>query len=383
MIVNVSSPTHFHVIDLARQMKRLGVLGKYFTALPSSRTQGLETSHVARNLIPLLPLFFARYFPESDFQRTLLKTHRDLYSNWLADSVTSCDVFHCLSGFGLYAHQRAKKEFGALTVCDRGSSHIAFQEQLLREEYQLWNQSFPGIDKKGFDIELQEYEFCDLITVPSSFAYNSFLKMGVDARKISKIPYGVDLSIFQQQPKHDDIFRVLFVGNLCLRKGIPYLLQALNNINLPDFEITLIGSLSTEVKPFLNKFSGNLKYLGAKPRTELPFFYSQASVLVLPSIEDGFGLVQAQAMACGLPVISTINTGAEDLFTDGKEGFILPIRDSDAIREKVLLLYENKLLRQQMSETALERVQSLGGWNSYGQNIVDCYRKYLENKENS
>lgn len=382
MIVNVSSPTHFHVLDLARQLERQGVLGKYFTALPPSRTQGLESDHVSRNLIPLLPLFLARNFPETAIQRNLLKTHRDLFSNWLTNSVTPCDVFHCLSGFGINAHRRAKNNFGALTVCDRGSSHIVFQEKILQEEYRIWDQSFPGINKKAIETELQEYEFCDLITVPSSFAYNSFLKMGVPSERIAKIPYGVDLSIFKRHPKQDNIFRILFVGNLCFRKGIPYLLQALNNINLPNLEITLIGPISPEVKPFLNKFAGNLKYLGVKPKSELPFFYSQASVFVLPSIEEGLALVQAQAMACGLPVISTINAGAEDLFTNGKEGFILPIRDPDAIREKVLLLYENNLLRQQMSNAALKRVQSLGGWSFYGQKIVDCYRAHLKDKDN-
>jgi len=98
---------------------------------------------------------------------------------------------------------------------------------------------------------------------------------------------------------------------------------------------------------------------------------------VLPSIQDGFGLVQAQAMACGLPVVATTHTGAEDLFTNGVEGFIVPIRCSEAIREKILYLYNNNELREEIARAALRRVQSLGGWDSYGQVMIDRYRLAL------
>ena len=86
----------------------------------------------------------------------------------------------------------------------------------------------------------------------------------------------------------------------------------------------------------------------------------------MPSIEEGLALVQGQAMACGLPVIATTNTGAEDLFTDGVEGFIVPIRDPEAIREKLLRLYHDPELREEMSRAALSRVQSMAGWDDYG-----------------
>jgi glycosyltransferase involved in cell wall biosynthesis len=112
-------------------------------------------------------------------------------------------------------------------------------------------------------------------------------------------------------------------------------------------------------------------------RDELYKHYSQASVLVLPSIEEGLALVQAQAMACGIPVIATENTGAADLFTDGVEGFIVPIRDPRAIREKILTLYENPAMREQMGEAALARVRKIGGWDDYGERALAYYRGAL------
>jgi glycosyltransferase involved in cell wall biosynthesis len=120
-----------------------------------------------------------------------------------------------------------------------------------------------------------------------------------------------------------------------------------------------------------------VRFFGSIPRSELYEYYNQGSVLVLPSLEEGLALVQAQAMACGLPVIATTNTGAEDLFTDGIEGFIVPIRSQEAIREKVTHLYKNSELRHEMGQAALRRVQSIGGWDSYGDSISETYADAL------
>ncbi|MGC1678254.1 MAG: glycosyltransferase family 4 protein, partial [Candidatus Binataceae bacterium] len=108
--------------------------------------------------------------------------------------------------------------------------------------------------------------------------------------------------------------------------------------------------------------------------------YSQASVLVLPSLEEGLALVQAQAMACGVPVIATTNAGAEDLFTDGVEGFVVPIRDPDAIASKLVYLYEHPEARDAMGAAALARVRELGGWNSYGEKMAVMYQSALADR---
>jgi len=88
--------------------------------------------------------------------------------------------------------------------------------------------------------------------------------------------------------------------------------------------------------------------------------------MVLPSIEEGLALVQGQALACGCPVLSSTNTGGEDLFTDGIEGFIVPIRDPEALTARMQQLADDPALQSRMSEAALRRVRSLGGWSDYG-----------------
>jgi glycosyltransferase involved in cell wall biosynthesis len=297
------------------------------------------------------------------------------FDRWMANRLEPCDVFHCLSSFGLRSHRIAKEHYGALTVCDRGSSHIGFQDEILAEEYLRWGIPYQPIDRALVDRELKEYKECDLIFVPSTFVYRSFVQQGVPEAKLRKISYGVDLRMFRPMPKSDDVFRVIYVGALSLRKGIPYLLDALCGLPLAKFELWLIGAVQPEIKPFLAKYEGKFRCFGEIPRAELYRYYSQASVFVIASIEEGLALVQAQAMACGIPVIATHNTGAEDLFTDGVEGFIVPIRNTDAIRDCVLQLYHHPDQLLEMAKAALRRVQLLGGWDAYGQRVISCYQE--------
>jgi glycosyltransferase involved in cell wall biosynthesis len=224
--------------------------------------------------------------------------------------------------------------------------------------------------------EQQEYAECDIITVPSTFVYKSFISEGISAKKLRKISYGVDLELFRPVKKKDEVFRVIYVGAVSLRKGLLYMLEALEPL-LGEIEIWVIGTITPEMKPLLSGYEARVRFFGSIPRSELYEYYNQGSVLVLPSLEEGLALVQAQAMACGLPVIATTNTGAEDLFTDGIEGFIVPIRSQEAIREKVTHLYKNSELRHEMGQAALRRVQSIGGWDSYGDSISETYADAL------
>lgn len=114
---------------------------------------------------------------------------------------------------------------------------------------------------------------------------------------------------------------------------------------------------------------------GHIPQPQLKQMMSRSHVMVLPSVEEGLALVQAQAMACGCPVISTTNTGGEDLFTDEVEGFIVPIRNPNAIAERLQLLADHPNLQQQMSIASVERVKKIGGWACYGTTMFELFSK--------
>jgi starch synthase len=373
----VASAGRFHAFDLARQLERLGHLARLYTAYPGFKVDGLPRAKVSTFPWLMGATHVLRKLPIARLHERMNLATIESFDRWMAARIAPCDVFHCLSSFGLRSHRAARESFGALTVCDRGSSHIAFQNDILREEYARFGIPFRGTDQRIIDRELAEYAFCDLISVPSTFAMRTFIEQGVPRKKLRLNPYGVDLSMFHPMPKRDLVFRVLFAGSNSIRKGIPYLFEAVKRAAIPGLELVLAGTADPEIRPIMARAGVPFRHLGVIARANLAEQYSQASVVVLPSIEEGLALVQAQAMACGVPVIATSNTGAEDLFTDGVEGFIVPIRDPAAIAEKLVYLHENSAARDAMGAAALARVQSLGGWDSYGEKMAACYESAL------
>lgn len=93
-------------------------------------------------------------------------------------------------------------------------------------------------------------------------------------------------------------------------------------------------------------------------------------------------MVQAEAMACGVPVICSTNTGGEDIIRDGVDGFVVPVRDVEALKEKILYLYEHEEERRAMGRSALKRAREFT-WDRYGERVVETYRNLLAKSESN
>jgi len=282
------------------------------------------------------------------------------------------------SSYSLHTLRRAK-ELGAKTVLQHGSSHIVYQDQILREEYdRLGLKGHEFAHPKIIEKELLEYQEADFISIPSLYVKETFLQRGVPAAKLLHVPYGVDLSNFYPIPKVDKIFRVIHCGNLSLRKGVHYLLQAFSELKLPDAELWLIGKVTDELGPFLKRYAAPSVILqGTFPERELHKYFSQGSVFCLASIEEGLAMVQPMAMACGLPLIITTNTGGADLVREGREGFILPIRDVAALKEKILFCYENPEEARRMGEAGRRRAGAGYTWADHADKMMAHFRRIL------
>ena len=129
----------------------------------------------------------------------------------------------------------------------------------------------------------------------------------------------------------------------------------------------IVGSISSDIKDlFLKSLTDEIEYVGIVNNLQLKDFYSEANVFVLPSIEEGLAMVLGEAMACGCPVIATTNTGASNILDDHKEGFIIPIRSSEQILEKLQILADSPILQKEMSSACLQKVKKINGWKDYG-----------------
>ncbi len=378
MRIAVSTTTRFHMFNLAREMARLGQEVHLYTGYPRFKIDDdLRPIAQTRSLWTVMMHLRLRISP---LPRTTWWGDRvfEDFGPWLAGRVRDVDILDAIEGTGWEAG-RVMHEAGKPWICNRGSAHILVQKALMEEEHRRWSVPPPYFSMgRPLDRCLGEYSEADAIVVPSQFAKRSFLEHAIPVGKVYVCPLGVDLSMFHPLPKDDGRFRILFVGTTSLRKGIGDLFDAVRPlVKRDEVEVWLIGHHDPSARDILSKNADIFVDKGAHPRDRLSWFYSQGSVLVLPSIEDGFGLVLAQAMACGIPVIASSHTGGEDLFTDGQEGFVVPIRSPETIREKICWMLENPSKREEMGQAALQRVKMIGGWNAYGKRCLAVYREVL------
>lgn len=378
MKVTLSCIGKFHHFDLARQLNVGGDLDCIYSGYPSwkLKNEKLPADKIkSLGLLQTLSIVYGRIpFRSSLGCELLARMAAKYHEKKVANTLQKCDVFVGLSGHNMSAGIRAQ-ELGSKWVCDRGSTHIEFQDKILIEEHQRWGIPFSGLPSWAIEAEKAEYSACDLITVPSSFAMRTFIDAGVHPSKIRRVPYGVDLSRFYPVSKPvDGQFDVIFVGGVNVRKGVPYLIEAFRKLKHPRKNLKIIGSVDPKFKSWLRGINDiNIQILGSRPQSELKEYLSRSHVFVLASIEEGLALVQAQALACGCPVICTENTGGRDLFTDVIEGHVVPARNTDVLLQRMQALADDESHRRQMSEAALVRVGKIGGWRSYG----DAYKKVL------
>ena len=242
---------------------------------------------------------------------------------------------------------------------------------IMIEEYNL----FPNIEsnddtiekvKKGMDLDLIKWKLSDKILVPSRMVLENVMKLGVNPKKVFLVPYGINEDWFKY--KSTPIRgRILFVGLVGLRKGVHYLAEAgriLSNKGY-DYEIVVVGKKLVDTN--IDLFKGP-QYIGHIPRSEIIKEYLSADLFVLPTIAESFGLVHLEAMACGVPVITTENCGS--VVDDNKDGLIIPIRDPIAIADAIIKIVENRDLRDKMSKAAKLKASQYT-WGQYKKRLVE------------
>jgi glycosyltransferase involved in cell wall biosynthesis len=375
------TPSRFHSFELAVRLQKLGRLARIYSGYPMFK---LRDTGVDPRFIRTFPWFQTPFHALTRIPWVSQNWFRgwnwhggEALNRYAARTLPDCGLVTALSGSGSRAGAVIKQR-GGVYVCDRASTHIQWVERELTREYDTLGLKWVGIDPRPIANELREYALADAITVPSRFVRGTFIEMGVPGSKIHCVPFGVNLNVFRPTVEKSTKFRLLFVAQLTVRKGVHYLLDAFARAAIPDAELILIGSKTPDTDFLLRRGPmKNVTWLGPLSRGDVVREMSRASALVLPSIEEGMAFVQAEAMACGCPVIATVNAGAEDLFTDGREGFIVPARDANALADRMTRIYRDPKLRAEMGAAALERVKSLGGWDHYGQQALALFDELM------
>lgn len=305
-------------------------------------------------------------FVPSAYQWFIKDNYHDLRVSLKAES---CDIFHGWNGHSLFS-MRAFKKKGAKSVIERASSHPVTFRTILENEYKKHGLKFTQMLVLNLAKLTRELKEADFITTPSDFSYQSMVENGIDYAKIVKLPYGVDTGRFRPAEKNPDgVFRVLFAGQVGIRKGVTYLLKAWERLALKNSMLIIAGQIDRDSAHIIKQFFSysNIKFAGY---TDLLPLYQSCDLFVFPSLEEGSALVTYEALSCGLPVITTFNSGS--VVTDGEDGYIVPAQDIEKLAEKIKYLYENEDTKIEMGRKARLKAQNYT-WDVYGDSLNKFY----------
>ena len=224
---------------------------------------------------------------------------------------------------------------------------------------------------------LEEYELADLLLVLSEKAEETFLAAGVPREKLFRHQRGVDVARFSPAADVPAIFRAVFAGALIERKGVHHLLEAWHRLRLPNAELILAGTAHEEIQPALAKYADKtVKVLGFVPKVEE--VYRSATVHVFPSSCEGSAKATYEAAACGLPQITTRESG--DVVLDEVNGLIVPPDNLEALAAAIERLYRDRELCRKLGEAGRDRVVNHFTWSHFHARLLEAYRTAMRGK---
>ncbi len=290
--------------------------------------------------------------------------------------IDGSDVFMFYNGSGLNSCQYAHRK-GVVTVLEAVNSHVDYQEQIMEEEYRRQHLPWKPSLKKEKERRIEEYHQADYILTPSEFVKKSFLEFGFPERKLLKVPFGFDRLSVDRFSNDSKNFTVLYVGSISVRKGVRYLIEAFKKLQHPNKKLVIVGPRTNPDGLQGLSIPDNVVFTGSLKGSKLAQAYQTADVFCLPSLEEGLALVLGEALSFGLPIITTLNSGGADIFTDGQEGFIVPIREAEKLHEKLQLLADDNDLRQSMKQAAQTKAHSIEGWQATGELLTSTLKSLV------
>ncbi len=312
------------------------------------------------------------------------RAHDWLASQWIRrlPPIGKPTLLHCFDGSARRTLGAAKRK-GITTVYEitlpaiEGS--LVAEERsrlgLSRDSYRSWEGRVAHL--------IEEYRAADYLIAQSTLTVNYLLQLGVPTKRIVLLPLGVDIERFQPAVIKDTArpFRALFVGQLGIRKGLHHLLEAWQQLDLPNAELVLAGTVDKRQLgvELLEKYRGVYRWLGFVD-AQLPSVYQDSDIVILPSLAEGTAMVMHEALASGLPCVISANVGC--VVRDGIEGFIVPVGDVEMLKEQIARLYLNSELRRAVGAAARARAEQFS-WQGYSRRLALMYRTILSGERES
>jgi glycosyltransferase involved in cell wall biosynthesis len=356
----------------------VGLLSIARERIPAAYRSAAVRRLLARTLPPEVPREFVRVETLSTLVDGLRKmrtgevpanvsAHERLRRKILRRRFDGANCFYTLDNRDLEL-VRAARDAGLAVIFEQVSSpNIG---RVVREERHL----FRGIEKESPDAILEEgiardtqaFRLANIVTCPSDYVQQEVRSLAGETVRTALTPYGINEDWLETRSSPIP-GRILFVGRVCLLKGSHYLAEAARILKARGVpcEIRVVGPYSPDViaRP---AFQGPT-YVGPVPRDAVRSEFAEADVFAFPSLTEGLAMVQLEAMACGVPVVTTPRAGGQ--VRDGQDGFVVPIRDPRALADRLEQIVSDRELREKMSHSARRKAQELS-WSHFGQLLL-------------
>jgi len=371
-----------HYIDIAKVLHQRNQLKNIVCGYPWYKLKNYQINKkfVSPNgLIRILrePLIGSSYFQRID--EFLNKLNSKMIDRVTCDKIDEIDDVDVLLGFAGVSKLSGKKinEKKKIYLCDSTSAHIKEQNTILADEYKEFLNKKVQINSWVIDYKTAEYENANIILTPSRFVKKSFEKFKFSKMKVLELATNTtNFFPIEKIKKSDKFFDILFVGQQSLQKGLHYLIEGFKKFNHPNKRLHIIGSQTKDKKFFSNKLKHkDIIVYGQMKQFKINDIANKCHVCVLPSIQDGFGLVVLQAAAAGCPSIVSENTGALDFIEKYECGLSVPIRDSNSIADKLQLLSDDKDLLKKFTLNAIKFSKN-NTWENYVERLEKLILDY-------
>lgn len=350
MKISISATNPCHLYSQALALAEQQALGAYYSGYPAwklappvglpLRTHSFRTN-VVYGMLRYVP---ARWRPES---KKLFRWQDHGFDRWVGAHLAECDFIHAMPGQALHTFRAARRR-RIPTVLNHATGPVREWVRIMEPEYARVGLKLTDVcpyDAAYFEREDEEYALTDWHCAASSVVRRQLIDQGIDPQRIWQVPYGADANIFHLGGATESRdFRIVFAGQVGLRKGLKTFLEALSLAGKADWHVDFYGAVLGEAKHDLDAYHGAtpLHFHGAVGQSELAEAFRTGSVLVLPSLEEGFGLVVPQSLNCGLPAIVSDRVGGGDFVRHRDNGSVFPVSDALALAEELAWWSENR-----------------------------------------
>jgi starch synthase len=354
--ISIAATNPCHLWPMARELASAGELDCYYSGYPVWKLRPPEgmivrTHSLRTNVVYALLKFAPEHLRPSSRKLFLWQDHG--FDRWVGEHLEPCDFVHAMPGQALITF-RGAKQMGTRTVLNHATGPTRDWARIMEPEYRragLKLTEHSPYDAAYFLREEEEYSLTDFHCVASTVVRDQLVARGIPAKRIWVVPYGADQLTFNHgsESESSEEFRILFAGQVCLRKGIKTLLDALTIAGQPEWRVDFYGARLGEAEGDIAAYRGRspLHFNGPVPQGELAEAMRRSSVLVLPSLEEGFGLVVPQALNCGLACIVSDRVGGKDLLKHRENGSIVPVQSPEALASELRWWAEHRMCVRQ------------------------------------